>query len=175
MFRPAPPSRATHVGHGPATPSYWLCVNDALLDRVAAPPLQLQVRDSNFTASPHHWGLYWSSAVVNATVDWREGEAGAEVTIHRSGAGTAFISVSQLEVLLCENFRYRLQATLRSLKSRGSVTLNVNGGRENNYADLLPDAPMTVPLTSEWTTWTQVRGQGVRGWHGQGIAGGRAV
>ena len=119
------------------------------------PSTPAQVRDPDFTSGSAQWALHVSSGVVSASVDWKAGQPGITITIHRNGAGAAFLNVSQWGLLLCERYRYNVTATLRSLKSQGQATLTVNGGRENGYADLLA-RPLTAGLDSDRVTLTDV-------------------
>ena len=56
-------------------------------------------------------------------------------------------------MLLCEGYRYRVSATLRSLKAKGFAALVVTGGAENGNATLLP-APLNVTLGADEVTLT---------------------
>ena len=113
-----------------------------------------QVRESQFTWACGQWALWGDTWPANATIDWRPGQTGAELTVYRSGGVSQLLKLNQSALLLCEGYRYTVTAILRSLKARGQVTVRVTGGDENGYVDLLPE-PLTAALSGTAVAVTQ--------------------
>ena len=83
---------------------------------------------------------------VRATVDWQAGAQGVAVELGRSSGYVASdLALSQGALLLCQGFRYRVSATVRSLRGTLNVAVVVTGGKNTSYASLLPD-PLEAKL-----------------------------
>ena len=95
-----------------------------------------QVRDGAFAADPAgQWGLHVDPRAA-AAIDWRPGASGAVLTVTGSGSQAHHVSVYQSAVLLCQGFRYRVSATLRSVSGAGQAAVAVLGSAGGS--DLLP-------------------------------------
>ena len=113
------------------------CRQDCLVPRC-------QMLDGNLTTPAAYWLFQLntdnSPTTPVADVDWQPGTDSMLINITESGSSAYLIAVSQSRQLLCQNFRYRVNVTARSLNGTGGFTVVVNGGSANSYADLLPDA-----------------------------------
>ena len=102
------------------------------------------------------WELRISSVHASASLDYSAGTPGARVTVSQAPRLDYQLSLVQSALLLCEAYRYRVSATLRSVTAGGWAVLTVTGGAANNFTGLLPAAlqtalgPDAVTLTAEF-------------------------
>ena len=118
-----------------------------------------QVLDGRFTTPTAFWVFQLnsddSSKTPIADVDWQSGTDAMLINITESGTSAYLIAVSQSRQLLCQNFRYRVAVTARSLNGTGGFTAVVTGGAASAYASLLPDALNATFTSTDPVTITQ--------------------